>query len=410
MRKYLSESSKLRIGFFIPWITQGRGGTESVGALIANLLSRRGHNIFIYTYDSHHGKPTWHLDPEIKLRTFDEDINGVSCGQTIFELAADNLDVLVGFHMNREFIRYVYYGWKLNVPVILSEHINPEFPRKIGNFNKREREIIFSGANHIHVLLPEYRDTLPPYLREKTTVIPNTVRLPKKQANPDRGADNYILCVARLVKRKRVDLLIRGFAASGLQSKGWRLKIAGYGSEEANLKSLSSQLAVTKSVDFLGKVDVPYPLFEQANIFVLPSEAEGFALTCLEAMAHGLPLIGYADCLGLNYQIQDGESGILCSPEDPVDSLATALKQLGKDKSMRALMGQKGLSRFSELFSHEVIVEKWESMIASTVEEAGNSLRTLALTQEDLDRVRLMEVLGSNFLNYGKEFKLGQKK
>jgi hypothetical protein len=41
----------MRIVFFVPWITQSRGGTENVGHMMANAMVERGHDVHVFTFD-----------------------------------------------------------------------------------------------------------------------------------------------------------------------------------------------------------------------------------------------------------------------------------------------------------------------------------------------------------------------
>ncbi len=58
---------RLRIGFFVPWITKGRGGTENVGHMMANAMRQRGHDVTIFTFDDAKGPSCWPLDDGIDL-------------------------------------------------------------------------------------------------------------------------------------------------------------------------------------------------------------------------------------------------------------------------------------------------------------------------------------------------------
>jgi glycosyltransferase involved in cell wall biosynthesis len=73
------------------------------------------------------------------------------------------------------------------------------------------------------------------------------------------------------------------------------------------------------------------------TVFVLPSRAEGFPLSTLEAMATGLPVIATA-VGGLTEQLRHLETGILVAPEDPA-GIADAIVRLHDDGELRARLG-----------------------------------------------------------------------
>lgn len=106
--------------------------------------------------------------------------------------------------------------------------------------------------------------------------------------------DRVVLLAQRLEPEKEGDLAIRAFAASGLTRQGWRLDIAGAGSEQTRLGRLAAELGITDSVRFLGqRSDVP-ELMKRAGMLLAPCRIEGLGLSVLEAMAAALPIVAVA--------------------------------------------------------------------------------------------------------------------
>ncbi len=102
--------------------------------------------------------------------------------------------------------------------------------------------------------------------------------------------EKRILCVARLDVRKGLDFLFHAFKKVARNVKS-RLIIGGGGMERAHLVKLAKSLSIP--VQFLGTI--PYErlvgLYNEADLFVLPSLYEGMPLVALEAMACGTPTI-----------------------------------------------------------------------------------------------------------------------
>jgi L-malate glycosyltransferase len=100
-----------------------------------------------------------------------------------------------------------------------------------------------------------------------------------------------IICVARLIKRKGTDYLIK--ALGKLKNEDFVLTIIGDGKEKENFIKLAKNLKINKKVKFLGSIPhqkiVKY--YQENNLFILPSLNEGMSNTVLEAMACGLPII-----------------------------------------------------------------------------------------------------------------------
>lgn len=98
-----------------------------------------------------------------------------------------------------------------------------------------------------------------------------------------------------------------------------------------------------------------------ADLFVLPSQAEGLPNVVLEAMACGLPCVA-ADVSGSRELIRQGETGYLFAPDD-VDDLRIALeKALGTGA---ANLGEAGRARVVRGFAIGVLAEKYERLYAS---------------------------------------------
>jgi glycosyltransferase involved in cell wall biosynthesis len=85
--------------------------------------------------------------------------------------------------------------------------------------------------------------------------------------------------------------------------------------------------------------------YREADVFVLPTYSDGFALTQLEAQAWKLPLITSPYCGDV---VRNGRNGILFSTVT-ADALEFALDRLSKDPSQLLAMSQE--SRVEERFS-----------------------------------------------------------
>lgn len=141
---------------------------------------------------------------------------------------------------------------------------------------------------------------------------------------PLKGHDYTLRAVKRLVD---------------LGHKNIRLKIAGRGYLEDELKKLASELDITDYVEFIGYV--PYEdivkLLQSSDIFVLPSWYEALGCVYLEAMACGVPAIG---CWGngIDEVIDSGVNGFLIHNKNG-DELVESLEKM-LDRGIRTSMSQ----------------------------------------------------------------------
>jgi glycosyltransferase involved in cell wall biosynthesis len=140
--------------------------------------------------------------------------------------------------------------------------------------------------------------------------------------NPPR-----IVCAARLVQEKGVDVLLRAMTVIRDEFPEVRLEIAGDGPERPPLERLAADLGITASVRFLGWLPPARMsgFFASALVAVLPSRLEeGLGMALVEAGLNRCALVG-SDLGGIRDVVQPGMTGFLVPPEDP-GALASALR------------------------------------------------------------------------------------
>lgn len=149
----------------------------------------------------------------------------------------------------------------------------------------------------------------------------------------------YVLTVASRIARKNLAALEP--AAKRLAAEGIELVAAGGGRPQ-----LRDEGAVS-GVRALGLVpDELLPgLYAGARAFVLPSRYEGFGLTCLEAMASGVPVVA-ADRAALPEVC--GPAAVLVDPDDAA-AVAAGLERVITDETLRARLVATGAVRAAEL-------------------------------------------------------------
>ena len=100
--------------------------------------------------------------------------------------------------------------------------------------------------------------------------------------------EDYMIHVGRLTTSKRHDRLLQAYQRSGIQAK---LHIVGDGEEYDNILQEIRRLGLQKRVVMHGFVANPYPLIKRANLLVLTSDYEGFAIVLVEALMLGTPVV-----------------------------------------------------------------------------------------------------------------------
>lgn len=173
-----------------------------------------------------------------------------------------------------------------------------------------------------------------------------------------------IVAVARLFWQKNLADAIRAFAIAQQTLPWLTFDIYGYGDarnqyhEEKQLKKLVAELHLQACVRFLGHTNNIAAVYDHAQMMVLTSRFEGFALALLEAHAHGVPVVTYDINYGPASIVQAGQSGFLVASGD-YRQLAEKLVQVFSDQPLLAALSQ-GAYQVATRFSEAAIWQQWQ--------------------------------------------------
>jgi glycosyltransferase involved in cell wall biosynthesis len=167
---------------------------------------------------------------------------------------------------------------------------------------------------------------------------------------PEHGASLSVLCVCRLVPAKGLDVLVGAVAALSERGTEVRLVLVGSGPLEEALRSKTRKLGLEGQVFFEGAVgqDDIARYYADADVFCLPSFAEGLPVVLMEAMATGRPVVA-TRITGIPELVEDGVSGFLVAPGS-VEQLVGALERLAASPELREQMGLAGRQKVVEAF------------------------------------------------------------
>ena len=182
----------------------------------------------------------------------------------------------------------------------------------------------------------------------KIEVIPDGVNLDtfqpvQRDTNPKKVR---ILSIGRLIPRKGFQFLIKALPVviENTQCE-FEIEIVGDGPFQEELIKLAENLNVISQLHFSGSIpysDLPQKYYD-ADLFILPSLAEGMPLVVLEAMGTGLPIIA-SRVQGIEELVAENVNGALFNPGD-VDELANCLIELVNDGEMRIEMGNRSTEK-----------------------------------------------------------------
>ncbi|MGA2552065.1 MAG: glycosyltransferase [Burkholderiaceae bacterium] len=143
--------------------------------------------------------------------------------------------------------------------------------------------------------------------------------------------------VGRQVALKNQRLILELLPGLAQSHPELRVVLIGDGVLRGTLEKQASELRISERVHFAGERKDVADLLPAFDVFVLPSLTEGLSIALLEAAASGLAIV--ASRVGGNPEIiQDGTTGLLVAPADPV-ALRDALLRLLDDSTLRLRFG-----------------------------------------------------------------------
>lgn len=265
-------------------------------------------------------------------------------------------DILITFEQRSEVIFKKFIN--LNIPIITMFHFdyNTVLRNKLLHY-------LYEKSNCLQVLTKNDLVATKKLIKNTDIVcIPNAVPQSEKQAQLDV---KKIITVGRIdPKQKRQDLLIEAFKIVSEKHSEWKLDIYGDTSFNKNYYNecieLIKKYKLEDKVEFCGITKDVEGVLLNSSIFAFPSAYEGFPLALTEALALGLPSVGYRSCSGTNEVIIDGESGFLCN--DGVEYFANALDKLMDDDDLRLKMGAAAKNSM-KLYAPDNIWDMWEELM-----------------------------------------------
>ncbi len=228
--------------------------------------------------------------------------------------------------------------------------------RARGRLMRRLVRGMFSAAAHIIVLGTEADRTL-----RAALALPNAPLLVLQNAVPDphpaprtaatvaAAEPAHLVFLGYLSARKGVPELLEALASPALAALPWRATLAGGGPVD-EFRTRAAALGLADRVAFPGWIDQPAAsaLCAAADILVLPSHAEGLAMSVLEGLAHGLAVV--TTPVGAHAEvIEPQQSGLLAPPGD-VAALSAALVRVIGDPALRERLRAGARQRFLDRY------------------------------------------------------------
>jgi colanic acid/amylovoran biosynthesis glycosyltransferase len=182
---------------------------------------------------------------------------------------------------------------------------------------------------------------------------------PRTVSSPPR-----LLCVGRLAPEKGQALLLEAIAALSAEARPVQLRLVGDGPDRAWLEKRAAELGIASNVEFAGWVDQArlMALYSEADLFVLPSLAEGIPMVLMEAMAMQIPCVA-PRIAGIPELIEHGVDGMLFAVADVAD-LTQQIRRLLESPELSTQIGRQArirvmrdydMARNTERFAGELV-------------------------------------------------------
>jgi glycosyltransferase involved in cell wall biosynthesis len=228
--------------------------------------------------------------------------------------------------------------------------------RARGGLMRRLVRGMFVAAAQIITLGAEAERTLRAALVLPDTpilILPNAVPdprpLPRAAATAAAAEPAHLVFLGYLSARKGVPELLEALASPALAALPWRATLAGGGPVD-EFRARAAAFGLADRVAFPGWIDQPAAsaLCAAADILVLPSHAEGLAMSVLEGLAHGLAVV--ATPVGAHAEVIEPEQSGLLAPPGDVAALSAALGRVIGDHALRERLRSGARKRFLDRY------------------------------------------------------------
>lgn len=378
MTSLLQRNNELivHIAFLIPDLRGG--GAQKMLINLANWFATKGIRTDLIIINSA-GNYAGLISPQVTVKSFGKSRSFYAIFSLIRYMRRDRPDVMFSalFYINI-ILLFAQRLAGVDIKTVISErnHMTRSFASYtsiLKHFWLKIIRFIYPKASHIigisDGVCDDLKTLLPPKTHHKIETIYNPVVTSSFDDSSSKvislfpeWASVKIIASGRLVPQKDYPTMLNAFARYLKGNPNAYLVILGTGILENQIHDLSEQLGLNDNIQFAGFIDNPLAAMQEADVFLMTSQWEGFGNVIVEALHCGLKIV-VTDCpSGPAEILANGKHGILC-PVGDADEVANALAKVERIQSnpeqqkKRAgdfhvdMIGNQFLARFKNLVS-----------------------------------------------------------
>jgi len=336
-----------------------RNGVAMWVAMSVRELRARGHEVDVLTYAHDrrepgdvaetgiHELPAWvGLDPDFKVAPILSGLPGSLSGTT-WDIVHVHHPILLGpagLRLGRSLGAKVVFTCHSVYTDYLDEYywgVGRAFKGALNRSTKRfvdSCDVVLAPSTRVIRWLEEIGASVPVEIVEAPADTERIAHVPRAQARAALGLDDdrpVAFYIGRIADEKRVQVLVREFAAAKGAAPGALLALGGSGRRVASVQSDIDRGGLADSVRLLGALDAETLSlwYSAADVCVSASRSETGPLTVVEAMSCACPSVAL-DAPGFEDRIESGVNGLLV--QDRPGALGEAICRVLRDPGLRA--------------------------------------------------------------------------
>lgn len=358
----------MRIIHYISSLDRAAGGTAAYMQLLAKELGKLV-ELHIITFNTKDPLPLENCEIHEVTYFSKRKLMKKECEELLNKLHPDIVHLNYSWMPGCSYMNSV--AKKLGYPTVLTPHgmlepwiLNRHYwTKKLPALLLYEKKVI-KQANIIHSTAESEKENLMRLGYNKNIhVIANGIDIDRIDIKKDWKLHKKILFLSRVHVKKGLNYLIEAVSVLKEEMNGYEVIIAGEGDDNyiEELKTLARNKGVETIVNFIGSIygDKKWHLYQDADIFILPTHSENFGIVVAESLACGTPVIT-TDGTPWN-ELVSYKCGWYThvGTEATIEALRAAIHTTDQEREQ---MGRNGRKLVEEKYSVKIIAEEMVKM------------------------------------------------